>query len=192
MIKDPHDARPGTWRYKTLFKTKPEQTVAVSQDGLHWEAVGKFPRLGDEWMNILYDRQNSVYVIFTRNLYRRPSCDGQGPSRRSVFGQLCSHRTLQVAFSKDMLHWSHPRLILAPDRDDSLDTEFEYISPFCYEGMYLAVLGINRRTGPYVDASHSQLAFSRNGLNWQRMSERKNFMDPGPPGSWDDYQYTGI
>ena len=36
VIKDPHDAEPGRWRYKTLLKTKPDQSVAVSPDGLHW------------------------------------------------------------------------------------------------------------------------------------------------------------
>ena len=192
VIKDPHDAEPGRWRYKTLLKTKPDQSVAVSPDGLHWEVIGSFPRLGDEWVGVLYDRENQVYVMFTRNLYRRPSYNVQGPSKRNVLPHVRTHRTYTMALSKDMLHWSHPRLVLAPDRNDSLDAEFEYLSPFRYEGMYVAILGVNRRTGPYVDASDSELVYSRDGLNWQRMSERRSFMSPGPPGSWDDVNAQGF
>ena len=124
--------------------------------------------------------------MFARNLYRRPSYDVHGPSKRNVLPQLRTHRTLLTALSKDMLNWSFNRLILAPDEDDSLDTEFEYFSPFCYEGMYVAAVGINRRTGPYVDASDSQLVYSRDGIHWNRLSERKSLMQPGAPGSWED------
>lgn len=169
-----------------MVKTKPDQSVAVSADGLNWEIVGTFPRIGDECIVVDYDRENSVYIMFTRYLYRRPSYNVSGPSPRNVIPQLRTHRIMGMALSKDMLNWSYAKTILTPDRDDSLDAEFEFFSPLCYEGIYVGVLGVNRRTGPYVDASDSQLVYSRDGLNWQRMSERKSFMSPGENGSWDE------
>ncbi len=180
FVKDPHDAEPGKWRYKGFVKTKPDQSVAVSPDGLHWEIIGTFQRIGDENVGFFYDKENSLYVGFTRNLYRKPAYG------RPTFPQLRSHRTYTTAFSKDLVQWSHPRQVLAPDRDDSMDAEFETILGFCYEGLYLAVLGVNRRTDGFGNASDNQLAYSRDGLHWERMSERKSFMLPDPDAGWEE------
>ena len=124
--------------------------------------------------------KTALYVGFTRNLYRKPAYG------RRTFPQLRTHRTYTTAFSKDLVHWSHPRQVLAPDRDDSMDAEFETILGFCYEGLYLAVLGVNRRMDGFGNASDNQLAYSRDGLHWERMSERKSFMVPDPDAGWEE------
>ena len=186
-IKDPHDAEAGRWRYKSTVKTKPEMTVAVSRDGIHWEILDTFERIGDESCGAVYDRDNQVYISITRNLYRRPGYGNQGSGKRNILPYFRTHRTIQMALSKDMVRWSHPRLLLFPDSDDLPDVEFKSLVPFKYEGAWIATLGAHREThAPTGDDSDNQLAYSRDFLHWRRPCGRKTFMPPGPDGSWED------
>ena len=187
-IKDPHDAEPGRWRYKTTVKTKPEMTVAVSQDGIHWEILDTFERIGGRKLRRpLRPRKPGLHFPHPEPLPQAPPYGGQGASKRNILPYFRTHRTIQMVLSKDMLHWSHPRLLLFPDSDDLPDVEFKSLSPFRYEGMWIATLGAHRETHvPTGDDSDNQLAYSRDFLHWHRLSGRKTFMPPGPDGTWED------
>jgi hypothetical protein len=185
VIRDPADAEPGVWRYKCLVKTKPHFSVAVSNDGLDWRVVGTFPRLGDESADCLYDHQSGVYVQFTRNRYKTPAGHpGKGHYR--------TQRTFQIALSRDMINWSHPRLILTPEPRDGLDGEPIHIWPFQYAGLYLAVLGVRKSARLGGDVVDNELVFSRDLLHWQRLGEQRPFLSQGPEGSFDHVSAEGF
>ena len=182
FVRDPHDAEPGRWRFKGMIKTKPDQTVGVSADGFRWKEIGTFERIGDENIYCLYDRKHSLYVMFTRNLYRKPQ----------AFPQTRAQRTFQIALSKDMLHWSHPRMILVPEPRDPLDGETIHIWPFCYEEIYIGILGIRKTARIGGDIVDNQLVYSRDLLHWHRMGEHRVFIPQGPKGSFDEVSVEGF
>ena len=85
----------------------------------------------------------------------------------------CSHhwraplgkRLIGRAESPDMVHWSEPELILAPDDEDFPDTEFYSMPLIAYEGVYVGMPWIFRTTNT---THHPELAFSRDGARFRR------------------------
>ena len=83
-------------------------------------------------------------------------------------------------------------MILVPDEHDGLDAGLVHIWPFCYEDMYLAVLGIRKTARLGGNIVENQLAYTRDGLHWRRMGERRPFLTAGPRGSWEDVNTEGF
>ena len=206
VIETPDDTEPAR-RYKTLCwayrEGRPGYDAYFSGDGLRWSAYAGNPviagSVGD--VNPLsYDPQTRRYLSFVK--VRAPV--GRWPRRRSV----------GLASSADFIHWSQPRLILAPDERDDLmgeqriaaardtiefdhpddhRTEFYGMSGFRYETMYLGLLWVFDATMEMSRVGLStqdgpfevQLAAARDLYRWQRVADRKPIIPFGTPGEWD-------
>jgi hypothetical protein len=138
--------------------------VAFSPDGIHWKTHGPvLPHGSDTTQTILYDPQLKKYV---------------------GFGRMVGGRTVGRTESDDCLKWSEPRLVLAADAQDGPGGQVYGMPTDLYEGLYLGMFWMYREG---IDGKiDTQLAVSRNGVNWQRVADRQTFLPNGPDGARDD------
>ena len=186
VIKDTHDPDP-TRLYKSLFfeARDPDGTpnmgdgvsIAFSPDGLRWQKYEGNPvieRSSDTHMLLGWDDLHDKYVA-----YCRPSVHGGNKTRR-----------IGRSVSDDFVNWTDPKDVLVPDDEDPPGLEFYGMPVFKYEGLYLGQLWAYhaRPEEPQIRFAATidvQLAVSRDGIAWQRVSDRKPFIPNGPPGSID-------
>jgi hypothetical protein len=82
--------------------------------------------------------------------------------------------------SANLLEWSEPQLVLAPDLQDEPDVEFYSMSTFRRHGWFIGLLQYWRADQDTFDI---QLAFSRDGKVWHRPQPRTAFI--GPTYDWN-------
>ena len=117
-------------------------------------------------------------------LAERLSFDDGGGGMLS--GAWTSKRVICWASSDDFIHWSGERVVIQADAQDDPTANIQYMFVFLYGGYYLGVLTMHDETGQF----NQQLAFSRDGLTWQR-PWREPFIAVGPPGAWDSGMVLG-
>ena len=149
-----------------------ELRIAFSDDGIHWRDQKENPIFAgqsDTENNICYNPDRKVFM-----LYRRPPIHA-GEIRRIAYSQ-----------SADLIHWTQPRHIIVADE---LDPYSLYgMTVVRYQGVYFGFLQLfysrnsNREKHMMVDV---QLAWSRDGIHWQRHPERPTFLATGPKHSYD-------
>ena len=158
-----------------------EQRIAWSDDGLHWRDQPENPVFrgrSDTDNNMEYNPQRNVFMM-----YRRATVN--------------AHEIRRIAYSesKDLIAWTQPQVILDAD---SLDAPMLYgMTVTRYQGVYLGFLqmfyGANAgyRTGSRlwrdgrVEKSQQvdiQLAWSRDGVHWERHPQRPIFLPTGVHG----------
>ena len=178
VIKDPGDSDPER-RYKMLYtdvvgdwpRIRYQRlagiTKAVSSDGIHWKrnADGDPWRPGGNGTNVLgWDPLIKRYVVYIR-MY--PPGASPSDSQISIFRST----------SEDFFRWSEPKLVLAPIREE---VDFKGFPVSVYENYYLAWLWVwEGRTSSF------ELAFSRDGIHWERIFPGRIAFPLGEPGSWD-------
>ncbi len=139
--------------------------VAFSADGIHWKPYEGNPvihRYCDTNQNVVYDPELKKYVGFSR----------------FGFG-----RRLARSESTDFLHWSEPKLVLQCDARDGPGTQIYGAGVDIYEGVYLAMIWIYREGGDgKID---TQLATSRDGVQWTRVGQRATWLKLGDEDSWE-------
>ncbi len=142
--------------------------VASSPDGIHWTAYEGNPvmKLGsDTGQVVLYDPGIARYVAYGR------------------FG--AGGRKVARTESEDFIHWSEPKLVLAPDEKDGPNTQFYGISVDLYQGLYIGMLWMFWIDAGRVGRIDFQLCHSHDGIDWIRDPERRVFIPNGPEGAWD-------
>ena len=98
-----------------------------------------------------------------------------GRNRRRVF----------LMESADFQHWTRPRLVLAPDPDiDNLDTSFYGMSLYRIGAQWLGFVGVFNMVS---NTMHVELTHSRDGRTWRRVWPGRPWLEPGPPGAWDQF-----
>jgi hypothetical protein len=96
--------------------------------------------------------------------------------------------------SRDLISWTQPEVIIFPDELDP--PMFHGLTVGKYQGVYLGLLSMFYQwlEPPFVDAPGPkpkllqldvQLAWSRDGRQWQRHPQRPTFLANGGPGSCD-------
>jgi hypothetical protein len=100
--------------------------------------------------------------------------------------------------SNDLIHWNEPyEVFAADDEDDNLDDSFYSFTtwplsvartdtkrhPHPGNDLHVGIVNVFHQTENVLDA---QLAYSRNGLTWQRAGQRQPFLHRGSPGDWDE------
>jgi hypothetical protein len=94
-----------------------------------------------------------------------------------------TRRRIAYAESSDLKTWSEPQIILTPDELDTND--FYSLQVFRYEDIFLGQLWI------YDDDEREtidiELAWSRDGIHWQRHPQRPKYIPTGAPGEADGY-----
>ena len=176
---------PGDWHGVCIY---------FSPDGIHWTPWKNNPVLtaridaGDSYVLFGYDKRINKYVAYIRpqDWYRHypdtPYHRVTSPSW--PFGaslQNHPYRTMGRSVSDDFVHWSVPEEIIAPDLDDEFGTQFYGMTVGTYEDYYIGNLWIYN-LGSHDDRITMQLAVSQDGIKWQRVGNRKPFIDVGDEG----------
>lgn len=153
-----------------------------SQDGIHWDRDSdtSISSVHSDTQNaIVYDPRRDEYVMYCRakHIYRT----FRGP----ILETGASRRVARMASDELWSEWtSEPQTILVPDEVDARENyNFFYGMPVrIYGGVYWGFLWCFRMNNNI----HTELAFSRDGVRFERLPERPKFLARGPDGSWDD------
>ena len=133
-------------------------TIAFSPDGKRWTLEGEKHVWSHFWSDsyngLIYNPVLKCYQVF---------CRATGTDRR-----ICT------VLSKDLIHWTEPRLILHPDTLDGPGVEF-YAMPVSYHnGIFYGFLWIfdtddeDPITYKMAGRMRTELAYSYDGLTWNR------------------------
>lgn len=152
--------------------------IAYSSDGIHWEyPAGDKPLIhGESDCNngIVFNVERGVYMLYLRGWHA--AAVGWIPNKNT-------RRRVAYSESADLVHWSEPQIILTPDELDTND--FYGMSPFRYANGYFSQLWIHDDDGK--ETIETQLAWSRDGICWERHPERPRFLETGEKGEIDGY-----
>lgn len=139
--------------------------VAFSPDGLKWTPLDTNPVISqycDTNQNVIYDEKIGKYVAFSR---------------------LGFGRRLARSESTDFANWTEPQLVMECDEADGPNTQIYGAGVDIYEGIYIAMVWIYREGGDgKID---TQLATSRDGINWERTGDRAVWLPLGDDDSWE-------
>jgi len=181
VIKDYRDPDP-TRLYKSLFFHNKYRyvSVAFSPDGERWRLYDGNPvidRASDTHSLLGWDETIGAYVA-----YPRPwMSSDEGDRHIRVIGR---------SISEDFTTWTEPEVVLEPDDQDPPSLEFYAMPVFKQEGLFIGLPWVYHaypeepqgRQGATIDV---QLAYSRDGIEWNRAADRAPFIPLGPPGSVD-------
>ena len=162
--EDPDAAR----RYKMVYDTGLGQLKArFSRDGIHWgEPVamqGFGPRNGDTHNNAFWDERSGKYLWFTK-LY-------------------LGERLVARAESTDFLNWKNNGLVLRSSLEEGRSRQTYCLPVFRYGSIYLGYAMLyDLGKGRTVDC---ELAWSPDGLHWERVLPGVPLIPRGPKGSYD-------
>ena len=190
VLYEPDDPDPDR-RYKAIFWEHGSGDVVKREDGLVlWAAGGKdgmwvaFSPDGIHWTH--YEGNPVGPSSDTSHYVVRDPITG----RYHAYGRFAPKggRVIGCLTSDDFMHWSDGVLVLAPDEHEiagpDSDTQFYGMSVGLYEGLYLGGVWVYRAgTDGCID---TQLAVSRDGLQWERVGNRQVFLPLGPPGGLSD------
>ena len=144
----------------------PGMYVAYSHDGFHWQCSGKpfSNMLSDTTQSAFWDKGLGKYVAYVR---------ARTENGRSV-GRM---------ESRDFETWNEPQIVLEGTQAQSLYSMG--VTP--YEGVYIGTPWIfdqpsEAAGGPVI---WPELAFSRDGVAWQRLFPGTPLVPTGPAGSAD-------
>jgi hypothetical protein len=182
-MRDPYPARRykmialdgrGHPRYPDDINT--EVSLLISPDGLRWTLVGERPIFdshSDTSNHMVYDEARGRWL-----LYCRPTVYATG---RNGEDNRHHRRRLCVMTSRDLEHWSYPRVVLSPDERDLPD--YDHAQTFRYGSHFMMLYAA--MDGDAEARFETRLASSGDGLHWHRFHTRGNFIERGPQGAWD-------
>lgn len=170
-----------------LYRSQRGLHLVGSQDGVHWDPKSVQPiyKLHSDTHNVLvHDAARGEYVMYCRpkHIYRTFQGD--------VVDTGESRRVARLA-SRDL--WSpwqgEPQTILVPDNLDERERFncFYGMPTQIYGGIYWGALWCFKMNTDI----HVELAYSRDGVDYQRLPERPKLIERGPDGAWDDGMVFG-
>lgn len=182
VFRDNRDPDPER-RYKAIFVNQEagrRTTVAVafSPDGIHWApqtVLSNVKVMADTHNNALWAPTLNRYVAFTRDWDPREW-------KRNSKGEIPAVRLVSRIESEDFVHWSDPQTVL---RGVTNNLQVYAMPVFYYAGIYL---GLPVVLDAKNDRAHTELAWSKDTINWHRVqagnplipnSERKGDYDWG-------------
>jgi hypothetical protein len=196
---DPH--APPEHRYKTQAKVYPSQALEMhsSPDGIHWQLFA-VPTMGhrDTQNIVFWDPPSSRYVMYTRQWLDLEKRDDNDKEERSS-----GYRTVRRIESEDLQTWKNDKIVMAPDeRDHAVHRSPARKTPMDFYGGGVFVYGEADRAYLMLAQSYwswhdwdapglgpatidVQLAVSRDGVNFERVGDRRPFMGLGPEGEFD-------
>ncbi len=187
IIEVPEKDRRG-YRYIMNYSmsTAPSNGIRLvgSKDGIHWDFANdiRIAKLSSDTHNtIQYDVEHDEYVMFCRSkhIYRAA---GQ---TKEMISSGESRRGMSRMSSKELwTEWNvRPQTILMPDeRDAELGYNYFMAMPVHrYAGIWWGHLA------PFLwnDLYASEIAWSRDGWDFQRLPRHEQFIVLGPEGAWD-------
>lgn len=181
MLDVPEKDRRG-YRFVMLYGGGKGSHLVGSHDGIHWDrsSVTRVAAMHSDTQNaIVYDPRRKEYVMFCRpkHIYRT----FQG----GVIDTGASRRVARMASKELWALWeSEPQTILVPDEKDAeTNFNFFYGMPVRYHaGLYWGFLWPFKMNSD-ID---TELAWSRDGVQFHRLPSRPKLIERGKEGSWDD------
>ncbi len=195
VLRDADDPDPSR-RYKALGHCYGREPL-VSPDGIHWRRLEVPPIPSSDESNLSYDPYTHTFIATLKD------AGGGGRYGRSAW----------LSTSADFQRWTEPRLLFeADDLDQQLgrgNIEARLADPtrqplayddparysvqvynmglFRYEGLYIGLPTMYHETGQAPDdhgGFHQvQLVCSRDLRHWERLGERRPFLDSSPLGA---------
>lgn len=170
--------------------------TAASPDGIHWspkEGRPAVPGKSDTGQSVVWDAKRKRYIAYMRGTR------SQHRPFDSVYGETVRVRYVRASVSPDFVKWSDPiELLRADERDGDPHHQFHQFSVTRRGNCFLGLLSLfhiehysrvrDRDDGAILleeGTCDTQLAFSRDGMNWQRLGECQPFLRLGTPGEWD-------
>ena len=151
--------------------------LATSEDGYGWALQQEklISNRVDCFMTVVYDDVREEYCMFYRNklIYH----DSKDPLKRG------NTRMMARIASKEL--WSlwddMPTTVLLPDESDK--GRFYNMPVFKEGGVYWGFLEQYNEDPQLIEV---ELAFSRDGFDWERLPTRPRMIPVGKDGTWDD------
>ena len=173
--------------------------VSFSADGIHWndyeanpvlpyydEASPDFRRAAGDISDTIWDPLKKRYLLLLK-MYAVPEDGYPGATANAAPGQ---RRLVGQSESPDFIHWTEPRRIVVPDKNEPGCEEYYGMHPMVRGGQYIGFLRVLRDDlpadggGPVQGIGWTELCTSRDGETWQRF--REPFLDRSrEPGTWD-------
>jgi len=130
VFYDENPACPPQERYKALTCDGEDLKLFVSEDGLQftYKRIVEIPGHFDSCNVVFWDRENEIYRIYARVYY-----DAVDPSKLSLHDSERSRgpvRSIQLATSKDMVHWENIQRIQFNGDADDLQLYTNNIQPY--------------------------------------------------------------
>jgi hypothetical protein len=194
VIRGPHGRASGPWllnvptpdkrgyEYLLSYRDRDGTHLIGSKDGIHFDERSdrRIQQLHSDTQNaIVYDPHAKQYVMYCRakSVYR-------------AFGEEMidtgeSRRIARVTSKELWVDWSkHASNILLPDE---IDTKNRYHAFYGmptteYAGIFFGFVWPFR----WNDRIHTELAWSRDGIHFDRHPLRPRLIDYGPQDSWED------
>lgn len=187
VIKDPHDPDPQR-RYKALGELEGAianhtggVAIAFSPDGLHWTQYAGNPvvkhgrDIGDAPTILGWAPAKQRYIGFYRPGHPlAPEINGSGDHRHI--------RSYGYSESEDFIHWTPTEFMMAPDRNDRVDSQYMQFTAGIDGEFYI---GFNA-----VHQAHEQtwdifLMTSRDAFQWHWADRHVPYIPRGEVGSYD-------
>lgn len=154
-------------------------TMSFSPDGINWRM--HYPPvlpLDGDCHSVSIDPLNKQYIITSRSAAHAHLC------------QRWKHgwgRHIAIGVSRDLIHWTPLRTVIEADEQDPEDTQLYKMPVIPYGHAYIGYLLMFYS---HTMTLETQLAVSRDLLNWQRVGDRIPILPKGPKGSWDSAHTT--
>lgn len=152
--------------------------IATSPDGLSWNEHGQQFR----WGHSMSDAYNCLLFNPVLNEYQ------------VLYRSVLTDRRIVTSHSKDMISWSRPTLMLAPDGQDPECAEFYGMSAYQQDGIFYGFLWIfdtdmfDSLPWKWHGNVTTELVYSYNGLNWNRTRQPAIPLQPlGMYGATQNY-----
>lgn len=133
------------------------------------------PEKGDR-SSITYDEVAGRYFFFTR------------PFSQAIPGMPWGFdirlRLVRMWTGEDLVHWMDRGVVLKHDDDDPEDVQIYGAQVFRYGKGFLAFLEILHQA---IERMDTQLAWSADGLKWERVGGRGPMLPMGGEGAWDSH-----
>ncbi len=193
VVLDTLATEPGRRYVGLVSKIPPGETerclvLMYSPDGKIWtlpEDPILFRGVSDGSYSLIRDAERKQWLLF-----RRPPTQALVREEKFYAGRNTKRR-VSVSVSEDVKHWTYPRNIVVMDElDDSKLTQIgnkmdiDWAKMIKYEGVYFGLLDLMDNLIISVPRQ-SQLMWSRDGFEWERLPERQSFIENGKPGEWD-------
>lgn len=175
MIYDVAEPRED-WRYKMVVGADPSGCICAyhSPDGIHWDAVRRFPVIGTN---------PDCPIGFLR------ASDGKYVMYHRLYG---FGRRVFRSESWDFKYWtSKPKMVMEPDAGDLPQIQFYGMGSVPYGTYEIGTLWMyhtdpedynrNKMNG-YQEA---ELTYTRSGYAWHRVAQGVPFIPHGGKGLWD-------
>ena len=189
----------GAMTLKPGFEAADEIRIEMhySGDGIRWKPFPELPRFGQHGNGLgdaytfFIDEDTGIYRFLTRAAgMLSVHYDERRPATGSFFPPTFPHdvarmnkRRVFQSESKDLVHWSRPRCILAPDaREDNLDDSYYGMVQFKMGEVYVGLVNVLHEVSNTIDV---RLVYSRDGWTWHQMNQRQPWLATSA-GAWDE------